>query len=51
MYLFKVFFLFLDIDVTDVLCILFQGQYLIKSGVFFHLDWSVIAHRTHQPQF
>lgn len=50
MYLFKVFFLFLDIDVTDVLCILFQGQYLIKSG-FFHLDWSVIAHRTHQPQF
>lgn len=37
MYLFKVFFSILDIDVTDVLCILFQGQYLIKS-VFF-LTW------------
>lgn len=43
MYLFKVFFLFLDIDVTDILCILFQGQYLIKSGFF---SLGLVSHST-----
>lgn len=28
-----------------------SGAISYKVWVFFHLDWSVIAHRTHQPQF
>lgn len=51
MYLFKVFFLFLDIDVTDVTMYSISGAISYKDWVFFHLDSSVIAHRTHQPQF
>lgn len=43
MYLFKVFYLFLYIDVTDILCILFQGQYLIKSGFF---SLRLVSHST-----
>lgn len=43
MYLFKAFFLFLDIDATDILCILFQGQYLRKSGFF---SLGLVSHST-----